>query len=85
MLEVQDQQERPETCKYCSINDYNTKPPTVFLNLDPIVHHKYSDFHHDDEDVQENSTNFIKKDDNLNPYLLCVGDGSSDECNRNDQ
>lgn len=82
MSEVEDQQERPETCKK---HFFNAVPPTVILNLDPIVDYKYSNFHHDDEDVQENSTNFIEKDVDLNPAFLCVGDGSSDECNSNDK
>lgn len=48
-------------------------PPTVILNKDLIVDYKYSYFHHDDEDVQQNADSFVVGDD-LEPKTVCAGD-----------
>lgn len=37
---------------------------TVIMNRDLIIEHKYSYFHHDEEDVQQNIKSFIDESSN---------------------
>lgn len=72
ILEVQDQQERPDTSEISIIDDCGTVPWTELLNFRPIVDYKYAYFHHDDDDVQQSTTDFIDEN-NLKPNILCTG------------
>ncbi|XP_055305723.1 uncharacterized protein LOC129570218 [Sitodiplosis mosellana] len=48
-------------------------PPTVVMNQELIVEHKYAYFHHDMDDVQQNYKDFVDADE-LDPIVLCSGD-----------
>lgn len=48
-------------------------PPTVVMNQELIVEHKYAYFHHDMDDVQENIEDFIEADD-PDAIAMCSGD-----------
>lgn len=64
--------EKPDAKELSIIDDCDQVPPTIILNQQLIVDYKYAHFHHDDEDVQENSNSFIA-DDRLEPNILCSG------------
>lgn len=84
--DLPDQLERPETLSsslehesnesngVSFIDDCATIPPTVILNRNLFVDYKYAYFHHDAEDVQQDSSSFINGND-LEPHILCVGNG----------